>query len=96
MNVKKYLRKKNQLRYLKNLGLLYLQAKNLKYIESTEQTISLKKYSKINWWVTTLNFIEHFFILTSVINGCISISAFAFLLVISIRNMSSAINWKIV
>ena len=43
VNVKKYLRKKNQLRYLKNLGLLYLQAKNLKYIESTEQTISLKK-----------------------------------------------------
>ena len=44
---------------------------------------------------TTLNYIEHFLILSSRITGCISISAFASLLGILIGIMSSAIGWKI-
>ena len=44
---------------------------------------------------TTLNYIEHFLILSSRITGCISISAFASLLGIPIGIMSSAIGWKI-
>ena len=42
---------------------------------------------------TTLNYIEHFFILGSLITGCVSISAFASLVGISIG--SSAIELKI-
>ena len=44
---------------------------------------------------TTLNYIEHFLILLSTINGCISISAFAFLLGIPIGIKSSVIWLKI-
>ena len=40
---------------------------------------------------TTLYYIEHFIILASTITGCISISAFASLIVIPIGIMSSAI-----
>ena len=42
-------------------------------------------------YCTTLNYFEHFLILTSAITGCISIFAFAFLLGISIGITSSAI-----
>ena len=41
--------------------------------------------------LTTLNYIEHFIILASVVTGCISISAFAPLLGIPIGITSSAI-----
>ena len=44
---------------------------------------------------TTLNFIEHFFILVSVVTECISISAFVSLLGIPILITSSAIRLKI-
>ena len=44
---------------------------------------------------TTLNYIEHFFILGSLITGCVSISAFASLVGISIGITSSAIELKI-
>ena len=43
---------------------------------------------------TTLNCIEHFLILASIFTGCISISAFAFLVVISIGITSSTIGLK--
>ena len=60
----------------------------------------VKKHSKMNWWVEstktfeTLNYIEHFHILTSAVTGCISISAFS-LLVILIGITSSALGLKI-
>ena len=44
---------------------------------------------------TTLNYIEHFFILASTITGCISISAFASFLGIPIGIRSFAIGLKI-
>ena len=42
----------------------------------------------------TLNYIEHFFILASTITRCVSISAFASLVRVPIRIMSSAIGLK--
>ena len=44
---------------------------------------------------TTLNYIEHFFILGSTITGCISISAFVSLVGIPIGLMSPAMGLKI-
>ena len=44
---------------------------------------------------TTLSYIEHFLILDSVVTECISISAFASLLCISIGITSSAVGFKI-
>ena len=61
----------------------------------------VKKHSKMNWWVEstktfeTLNYIEHFHILTSAVTGCISISAFVSLLGILIGITSSALGLKI-
>ena len=55
----------------------------------------------MNWWVKStkrfvqVNNIEHFLILASAGTGCISISAFASLLVIPIGITSSAIGLKI-
>ena len=51
-----------------------------------------RKHRKV--W-TTLNYIENFLILASTITGCISVSAFAFLLGISIGITSSAIGLRI-
>ena len=51
-----------------------------------------KKYKKV---CTTLNFIEHFLILTSAVTGCSSLSAFAFLIGIPLGLTSSAIGFKI-
>ena len=51
-----------------------------------------KKNKKVG---TTLNYIEHFLILASTINGCISISAFSSLIGIPIGIASSAIGLKI-
>ena len=58
---------------------------------------SLKKESKINWWVesTTLNYTERFLVLASTITGCISISFFASLLGIPIEITSSAIGLRL-
>ena len=44
---------------------------------------------------TTLNYIEHFLILASIITGCISLSSFASLVGIPIGITSSAIGFKI-
>ena len=44
---------------------------------------------------TTLNYIEHFLILVSVVTGCVSISAFASLLVIPMEIVSFAIGLKV-
>ena len=56
----------------------------------------------MNWLVkstkktcTTLNYIEHFLILTSAITGCVSISAFASLVGIPEGTTSSAIGLKV-
>ena len=51
-----------------------------------------KKHKKL---CTTLNYIEHFLILSSTITGCISISDFASLVCINIGIMSSATGLKI-
>ena len=50
-----------------------------------------KKHKKVS---TTLNYTEHFLILTSAITGCISVSAFASLLSIAIGIVSCAIGLK--
>ena len=51
-----------------------------------------KKHQKVCW---TLNYFEHFLILASIISWCVSISAFASLVGIPIKNTSSAIGLKI-
>ena len=50
-----------------------------------------KKHKKVS---TILNYIEHFLILPSSIIGCVSISAFAFLLGNPIGILSSSIGLK--
>ena len=44
---------------------------------------------------TILNYIEHFFILTFAITGCVSISAFVFLVSIPTRIISSAVELNV-
>ena len=73
-----------------------------KYLNAPRLGMSLKKKSKINWWVRTikkvfsvLNYIEHLHNLASTVNRCISISAFASLVGIPILIMSSAVGLKI-
>ena len=56
--------------------------KTRNFLEEMEQNESMsREHKKV---CTTLNYIEHFLILTSPITGCISVSDFAFLLNISI------------
>ena len=62
----------------------------LKEIEQNE--LMSKKQKRV---CTTLNYIEHFLILSSTIAGCISISAFASLLGIPLGITSSAIGLNI-
>ena len=63
------------------------------FLEEIEQNeLMSKKQKKV---CTTLNYIEHFLILASPVTGCISVSAFAYLLGIPIRITSSAIGLKI-
>ena len=64
----------------------------LEEIKKNELISISKKHRKI---CTTLNYIEHFLILASIITGCISISAFTSMIVIPIGSMSSAIGLKI-
>ena len=62
------------------------------FLEKIKQNeLMSRKHKK---FCTTLNYIEHFLILASAITGCISISAFASLLGITIRITSSAIGLK--
>ena len=57
-------------------------------LEEIKQNELSKKCKKV---CTTLNYIEHFVILASTITGCISVSAFAFLIGTAIGITSSAI-----
>ena len=62
------------------------------FIEEIEQNeLMSKKHKKV---CTTLNYIKHFLILASSVAGCVSISAFASLLGIPVRIISSAIGLK--
>ena len=57
------------------------------FLEKIKQReLMSRKHKKVS---TTLNYIEHFFILSSTVSGCISISAFVSLLDISIGITSS-------
>ena len=63
------------------------------FLEKIKQNeLMSKKHKKA---FTTINYIKHFPILASEITGCISISAFAFLIGIPKRITSSAIGLKI-
>ena len=62
-------------------------------LEEINQNESMSKKHKKG--CTTLNYIEHFLILTSTITRCISISPFSSLIVIPMRITSSAIGLKI-
>ena len=63
------------------------------FIEEIEQKeLTSNKHQKV---CTTLNYIEHFLILASAVTGRISISAFAYLLGISIGITRFAIELKI-
>ena len=63
------------------------------FLQEIEQNkLKSRKHKKV---FTTLNYIEHFFILASVIIGCISISVFASLLGIPIGITSSPILLKL-
>ena len=63
------------------------------FLEETEQNELLTRKHKTV--CTTLNYIEQIHILVSAITACISTSAFAYLLCIPIKIMSSAIGLKI-
>ena len=73
---------------LKNID----ETRNYFFEEIEQNELMSKKHKKV---CTTLNYTEHFRILSSRITGCISISAFASLLGILIGIMSSAVGWKI-
>ena len=73
---------------LKNIG----ETRN-SFLEEIKQNAFLsKKHKRV---CTTVNYIEHFPILASVITGCISAFAFASLIGIPIRITSSALELKI-
>ena len=69
---------------LKNIN----ETRNYFFIETEENELMSRKHKKI---CETLNYIEHFLILTSAITGCISVSAFASLLGTPTGLTSSAI-----
>ena len=73
---------------LKNID----ETKNYFLEEIEQKELMSRKHKKV---CTTLNYIEHFFILASAITVCVSISAFASLLGIPLEITSSAIGWKI-
>ena len=104
MNMKKYLKKKNQLKYWKYLinnteeyQKTYNHVWNIDEVrnylieEIKQNELMSKKYKKV---CTTLNYIEHFLILALTITGCVSISAFASLIGILIGITSSTIELK--
>ena len=73
---------------LKNIN----ETRNYLTEEIDRNEMIIKNHKKI---CTTLNYIERFLILASTNTGCVSISAFASLIGISIRITSSAIGLKI-
>ena len=68
------------------------ETRNYLIQEINRNELMSKKHKKV---CTTLNYIEHFLILTSTINGCVSISAFPSLVGIPIGITSSAFGLKI-
>ena len=62
------------------------------FVEEIEQNKLMNQKHKKIW--ATLNYIEHFHILTFTVTRCISNSAFAFLLGIPTGIMSSAIGFR--
>ena len=60
--------------------------------EIEQNELMIRKHKKV---CATLNYIEHFLILISIITGCTSVSAFASLLCFPIKIMSSEIELKI-
>ena len=73
---------------LKNID----ETRNYFLAEIKQNELVSRKHEKI---CTTLNYIEHALILASTVTRCISIAAFASLIGIPIRIMSSAIGLKI-
>ena len=73
---------------LKNID----ETRNYLIEEINRKELMSKKHEK---FCTTLNYIEHFLILDSAITGCVSISAFASLVGVSIEITSSATGLKI-
>ena len=73
---------------LKNID----EKRNYLIKEINRNELMSKKHKKV--W-ETLTYIEHLFILASIVTGCISISAFPFLLGIPIGIISFAIGLKI-
>ena len=76
---------------LKNIEIISLQ-KLLPWRNRAKNEFTSRKYKKV---CATLNYLEQFPYLASTITGCISISAFAFLLGIPIGITSSAVGLKI-
>ena len=68
------------------------ETRNYLIKEINRNDLISKKYKKV---CATLSYIEHFLILGSTVTGCISNSAFAFLVAISIRISSCSIGLKI-
>ena len=60
--------------------------------EITQNELMIRKHEKL---CTTLNYIEHFFVLTSAVSGCILVSPFGSSLGIPIGITSSAIGLSI-
>ena len=77
----------NQEFRLKNID----ETRNYLFEEIKQNGLMSRNYKKI---CTTLNHIEHFFILAHIITGCISISAFTSFLGIPIGITSSPIGLK--
>ena len=67
------------------------ETRNYFFEELEQNELMSKKHKKV---CVTLDYIEHFFILASTVTGCISISAFASLVGISIGIASSVIALK--
>ena len=68
------------------------EAKNCLIEEINRNELMSKKHKRV---CTTLNYIQHFLILTCTITGCVSSSSFASLVGIPIGITSSAIGFKI-
>ena len=73
---------------LKNIN----EARNYSLEEIEQDELMTKKHKKV---YTTLNYVEHVLILVSTITGCISISAFDYLIGILIRITGSAMGLTI-
>ena len=68
------------------------ETKNYFLEQKKQNELMSKKHKKV---CTTLNYIEHFLIVASIITGCVSNSAFASLIGIPIGITSSVIGLKI-